>query len=111
MASSTVRKWDAMDQIGLAELVSTLRAEIIEAVTNSTESGIHFPIGQITLEFHVGVTRERDGKGGIRAWVIELGGGGKYAKEEIHTVTVTLDAPVDDNGEQVKVHRTFAAKP
>jgi len=100
-----------MDRIGIAELVSTLRSEIVEAATNGAEPGIHFPIGQITLEFHVGVTRDHGGNGGIRAWVIDLGGSTKYAKEEVHTVTLTLEPPVDDDGDPVKVHRTSAVKP
>ena len=37
--------------------------------------------------------------------MVELGGSGGYAREEIQTVTVTLGAPVDHHGDPVKIYR------
>ena len=51
------------------------------------------------------------GRGGVRFYVVELGGSGSYAREEIQTVTVTLGAPVDHNGDPVKIYRRSAQKP
>jgi len=48
---------------------------------------------------------------GKPTYVVELGGSGSYAREEIQTVTVTLGAPVDRAGEVVKVTRQFRRKP
>jgi len=47
----------------------------------------------------------------VKFWVVELGGAGSYAQEEIQTVTVTLGAPVDQNGDLVKIYRGSAQKP
>ena len=58
----------------------------------------------VQLEFHVAVTKSGEGKGGVRFYVVQLGGSGSYAREEIQTVTVTLGAPVDQNGEPVKIY-------
>jgi len=44
-------------------------------------------------------------------YVVELSGGGSYAREEIQTVTVTLGTPVDQNGEPVKIYRGSAQMP
>ena len=63
------------------------------------------------LEFHVGVTKTGEGKAGVKFWVVELGGTGSYAREEIQTVTVTLGAPVDQNGQPVRIYRDSAEKP
>ena len=57
------------------------------------------------LEFHVGVTKTGGGKAGVKFYVVELGGSGSYAREEIQTVTVTLGAPVDHHGDPVKIYR------
>jgi hypothetical protein len=47
----------------------------------------------------------------VKFYVVELGGSGSYAREEIQTVTVMLGAPVDDNGDPVKIYRSSARKP
>jgi hypothetical protein len=65
----------------------------------------------VQLEFHVAVTKSGAGRAGVRFWVVELGGSGSYVREEIQTVTVTLGAPVDHNGDPVKIYRGSAQKP
>jgi Trypsin-co-occurring domain 2 len=47
----------------------------------------------------------------VKFWVVELGGAGSYAREEIQTVTVTLGGPVDQNGKPVKIYSGSAQKP
>jgi Trypsin-co-occurring domain 2 len=49
--------------------------------------------------------------GGIRFWVIELGGKASHESESVHTVTVSLGAPVDSQGKTIKVVRTVSYKP
>jgi hypothetical protein len=65
----------------------------------------------VQLVFHVGCTKGSEGRGGVRFYVVELGGSGSYAQEEIQTVTVTLGAPVDQNGDPVKIYRGSTQKP
>lgn len=55
--------------------------------------------------------RSLSGSAGVKFWVVELGADGSYAKEEIQTVTVTLEAPVDRAGRPVKVIRNQSEKP
>jgi hypothetical protein len=68
-------------------------------------------VAGVQLEFHVGVTKTGEGKAGVKFYVVELGGSGSYAREEIQTVTVTLGAPVDHNGDPVKIYRGSAQMP
>ena len=100
-----------MQQLGLAETMEALRAELAQAAAAGAAAGFQFPVAGVQLEFHVGVTKAGEGKAGVRFYVVELGGSGSYAREEIQTVTVTLGAPVDDNGDPVKVYRGLAQMP
>jgi hypothetical protein len=94
-----------LEQLGLAETMEALRAELARAAAAGAGAGFQFPVAGVQLEFHVAVTKAGEGKAGVRFWVVELGGAGSYAREEIQTVTVTLGAPVDQDGEVVKIYR------
>jgi hypothetical protein len=94
-----------VEQLELAETVEALRGELARAAAAGAGSGFQFPVAGVQLEFHVAVTKTGEGRGGVRFWVVELGGSASYAREEIQTVTVTLGAPVDQNGELVKIYR------
>jgi hypothetical protein len=100
-----------MKQLELAETVEALRAELARAAAAGAGADFQFPVTGVQLEFHVGVTKTGESKTGVRFWVVELGGSGSYAREEIQTVTVTLGAPVDQNGDPVKIYRASAQKP
>ena len=94
-----------MEQLELAETMEALRAELAQAVKAGAKADFQFPVTGVQLEFHVGVTKAGEGRAGVKFYVVELGGSGKYAREEIQTVTVTLGAPVDHHGDPVKIYR------
>ena len=100
-----------MEQLELAETIEALRAELARAAAAGAGAGFQFPVAGVQLEFHVAVTKTGEGKAGVKFWVVELGGAGSYAREEIQTVTVTLGAPVDPNGAPIKIYRGSARKP
>ena len=100
-----------MEQLELAETVEALRAELARAAAAGAGAGFQFPVAGVRLEFHIAVTKTGGGKAGVKFYVVELGGAGSYAREEIQTVTVTLGAPVDQNGDPVKIYRSSAEKP
>jgi hypothetical protein len=100
-----------VSEIGLVETIDALRAELAASIELARDTDVQFPVAGVQLEFHVGVKREADGKAGVRFWVVELGGGGSYARESIQTVTVTLGAPVDRSGAPVKVTDVSVQRP
>jgi len=100
-----------MEKIGLVETIDALRSELAAAVEKAQGQEIQFPIGSIQLEFQVGVTWDTEAKAGVRFWVLELGASGSYAKESVQKVTLNLEAPVDDEGREVKVTRRSQQKP
>jgi hypothetical protein len=95
---------------GLAESIAALREELSEAMAAAEGSGLGFEVGDIELEFHVGVTRQAGGRAGLRVWVVELGADGGYAREQIQRVTLTL-RPRDASGRTVQVHDESPEKP
>lgn len=100
-----------MERLELAETVEALRAELARAAAAGAGAEFQFPVAGVQLEFHVAVTKTGEGKAGVKFWVVELGGAGSYAREEIQTVTVTLGAPVDQDGDPVKIYRGSPKKP
>jgi hypothetical protein len=102
---------DQKKEIGLVEAIEAVRAELTRAVAESADQEIQFPVDKVDLEFHVGVTRSADASGGIRFWVIELGARVSRESESVHTVKVSLGAPVDPEGKTIKVMRSMSAKP
>lgn len=100
-----------MEQIGLAETIEALRAELAEALEKAKGQVIQFPVGEVHLEFQVGVTKDAKAKAGARFWVLELGAEAGYATESIQRVTLTLGPPVDADGQRVLVERGFDEHP
>jgi hypothetical protein len=102
---------DEKNKIGLVETITAVRAELSEAAIRGTGESIQFPVEGVELEFHVGVTRTAGATGGVRIWVIELAGSGSYESQTVHKVKVRLGAPVNPQGETLKVNRDLPYKP
>jgi hypothetical protein len=100
-----------MSQIGLVDVVQALRAELARASALAVGSDVQFPVGQVTLEFQVGVTRSAEASGGVRFWVLELGASAGLASESVQKVTIVLEPPVDAAGRPIKVGSGSAEKP
>ena len=108
MADETTQ--GTQSKVGLADAVDALRAELSEAMARARDQEIQFPVGEIQVEFQIGVTREAEGKAGLKVWVLELGGG-SYTRESVQKITVSLEPPVTADGQRVKVHRDLDRKP
>ncbi len=92
-------------RLGLADVLQGLRQDLQTALQTINEDDITFPVESAEVVVHVGVTRQGNANGGVHIWVVELGGGGSYSKDEIHTVTL---GPVADEEESA---RTLTEKP
>jgi hypothetical protein len=100
-----------MVEIGLAEAVASLRAELAEAVEQGKGQDIKFPVAEINLEFQVGVTRDVRGGGKLRFWVLELGADAGYGTETIQKVTIALGPPVDAENQTLRIGRRLQGGP
>jgi hypothetical protein len=98
-------------EIGLVDVVQALRTELARASSEAVDAPVQFPVGQVTLEFQVGVTRSAEAKGGVRFWVLELGASAGVASESVQKVTIVLEPPVDADGRPIKVGAAGEEKP
>ncbi len=89
-----------MEKIGLKEAIASLRSELSESILASAGEEIRFEVNQIDLKFQVEVERKKEGSGGIKFWVISLGGKGSHAEKDTHTVSLSLK-PVNQEGEPI----------
>lgn len=91
--------------IGLAEAIGLLRCELLKARAAGAGQDIQLPVESMTVELKVAATRKADGKAGFSVPIVnvELGGSAGWQRETMQTVTVVFGAPVDQNGNPVKV--------
>ena len=93
-----------MAEIALVEAIASLREQLAAAAEEGKNQYIQFPVGQIDLEFQVGVTRDVSGGGKLRFWVLELGASTVYAAQTVQKVTVSLGAVTAEN-ETLRIRR------
>jgi len=79
-----------MQRIGLKEALAALRQELGESILAAAHEWLRFEVGEITLQFQVEVERTTEGEGGIKFWVVELGGKRAATSTTTHTVTIPL---------------------
>lgn len=91
-----------MAEIGLADVIRALRGELELAISEGEGERVQFTAKSVELEFQVGVTRSTEGSGGVRFWVLELGGGKSYGSEAIQRVALSLK-PTLESGDDVKI--------
>ena len=89
-----------IERIELKDSITALRKELIESILAAQGEALRFEVGEITLEFQVEVEKAREGKGGIRFWVVDMGAGGSLKDKAIHKVTIPLK-PVTKGGGSV----------
>jgi len=99
-----------MAEIGLTEAIASLREELTDAIEEGKDQDIQFPVGQINLEFQVGITRDVHGGGKLRFWVLELGADTGYTAQSVQKVSISLGGVNADN-ETVKIKRRLENQP
>jgi Trypsin-co-occurring domain 2 len=91
-----------VQKIGLAEAIEGLRAELAEAMEKGAGSPVRFQAKQVTLAFHVGVTRNEGDDARLDFWIVELSKAAGYATETIQQLSITL-LPVDAEGDVIRL--------
>lgn len=87
-------------KIGLKETLEALRVELSESILVSEGKQIRFEVGEIELEFQVVVEKSQEGKGGIKFWVVEMGGGVTDKNAMVHKLKIPFK-PVWKDGSPV----------
>jgi hypothetical protein len=78
----------------LADTIAAVRRELSSAQAAGQGQPVQFRTGPVELEFEVAVTRTSGGEGGVRIWVLTLGGKGERGRAATQRIKVTLH-PVD----------------
>lgn len=74
------------NSIGLAELIEQVKQELL---TPSLDKEGDIPLLSVdSVELELQVTVKKEGKGGVKIYVLELGGGG--SRDDVQKVKVTL---------------------
>jgi hypothetical protein len=105
-----IRAMTDTDKIALTDAVSSLRAELEHAITEAQDARLKFEAIDVTMQFQVGITQSKDGRGGLKFWVLELGGGLARSDAETQTVTLKLK-PVLADGRPVQIARAQSEIP
>lgn len=89
-----------LKKIGLKETLEALRIELSEAILVSEGKEIRFEVGEIELEFQVVVEQSEKTQGGIKFWVIEMGGDVTNKNAMVHKIKIPFK-PVWKDGSPV----------
>ena len=76
----------------LADVITALRKELIKAQQDGDGENIRFNVNNVEVELETVVTKEADGKLGIKFWVVEANAGGKYQNASKQKIKLSLEA-------------------
>lgn len=90
-----------MERIGLKQAIEALRVELSDAIASSANEQLRFQVGPINLEFQVEIEHSAEASGGMKFWVVQLGGKGSRTSTTAHTVSMSLTPVSQDSREPV----------
>lgn len=86
----TAENTHALDGIELADAVTSIRNQLIDAATRATDHPVSFAVGDIQMEFTLELRREAKAGGKVKAWVVEAGTDAALSSGRTHKVAFTL---------------------
>ncbi|NEP77336.1 MAG: hypothetical protein F6K17_02060 [Okeania sp. SIO3C4] len=88
------------NSIGLAELIQQVKQELL---TQAPDSETDIPIFAVdSVELELQVTVKKEGKAGIKIYVLEMGGGG--SRDDVQKVKVKL-SPLLNKEQLLKIYK------
>lgn len=89
--------------LGLAEAIALLREELNKARMTDAAADLQLPIASITVELSLTAGWVAGGKAGFKVPFIEVGAEGTKKSDTGHKVTITFEAPTDQDGRRISV--------
>ena len=89
-----------INKVGLRETLEALRVELSKSILASEGEQIRFEVGDIELEVQFVVEQSKEGKGGLKFWVVEMGGGVTNKDTITHKIKIPLK-PIWKDGKPV----------
>ncbi|MFM6060451.1 MAG: trypco2 family protein [Microcystis aeruginosa] len=90
----------AINNVGLRETLEALRVELSKSILASEGEQIRFEVGEIELEVQFVVEQSKEGKGGLKFWVVEMGGVVTNKDTITHRIKIPLK-PIWKDGKPV----------
>jgi hypothetical protein len=90
----------AINKVGLRETLEALRVELSKSILAAEGEQIRFEVGEIELEVQFVVEQSKEGKGGLKFWVVEMGGGVTNKDTITHRIKILLK-PIGEDGKPV----------
>ncbi len=84
--------------VGLADAIRALRSELTAAMAEGAGQELRFELGPVEMEFLLEVGREVGVEGGVKFWVVSLGGKGSVTSGSTHRVTLALTPRTREGG-------------
>lgn len=88
----------AEERIRLAQVLQELREELAEAMDAGQGQRLRFELGEVKLEAQMVVTREVQGQGGVKFWVLDAGVAAKQEASRLQKLTLTLTPKSEAGG-------------
>jgi len=79
-----------INKVGLRETLEALRVELSKSILAAEGEQIRFEVGEIELEVQFVVEQSKEGKGGLKFWVVEMGGGVTNKDTITHRIKIPL---------------------
>jgi len=76
--------------LAVADAVEMLRSELVQALASAAGQEVQFGLNAVTLTLSVVASAEGGGSVKTRWWVVDAEASGKYAREQVQTIELTL---------------------
>jgi hypothetical protein len=90
-------------QIGLAEMIESLRAELHASIESGKGSLVAFEVDKVELELKIAVSRKAKGEAGVAFWVVKAGAGAEAGRDTTHTFKLSLSPVRSDTSTRLRV--------
>ncbi|MFH8616659.1 trypco2 family protein [Streptomyces sp. NPDC017979] len=81
---------DEVPGVPLATWIQALRTELQNAQQAGANAALNFRVGDVELELDLATTEGRDGKAGVRFWVLDVGAAATRQSVATQRVRITL---------------------
>jgi hypothetical protein len=97
---------DGVPALELVQAIDGIRAQLSRAVEQAEGHRLQFELGDVELEFTVSITQDSKAEGGIRVWVLNIGGsaGESVAGTQRLKITLKPKDTMTDRSPQVSDH-------
>ena len=97
---------DAGPDIGLAEMIESLRRELETSLERGKSRAVAFAVEKVELELKVAVSRKAGAEAGVAFWVVKAGASVGSGRDTTHTFKLTLAPVLSASGERLLVEST-----